>query len=101
MRVRTPWDSTPLPGPIAPGPDHLVTPPKRRGRRPAASVTNVSTNASPAWLWHHLTITGPAADVSAFAEAARGPGVIPWQVDYAQLEEDIFHRAVAARGALS
>jgi hypothetical protein len=24
--------------------------------------------------------------------------VIPWHVDYAQLEEDIFHRAVAARG---
>ena len=38
------------------------------------------------------------ADVAAFAEAARGPGVIPWHVDYAQVEEDIFHRAVAARG---
>jgi hypothetical protein len=53
---------------------------------------------APAWLWHHLTISGPAADVAAFAEAARGPGVIPWHVDYAQVEEDIFHRAVAARG---
>ena len=45
-----------------------------------------------------MTITGPAAEVTAFAEAARGPGVIPWRVDYAQMEEDIFHRAVAARG---
>jgi len=39
--------------------------------------------------------------VAAFAEAARGPRVIPWHVDYAQVEEDIFHRAVAARGSLS
>jgi hypothetical protein len=59
---------------------------------------SASTDAAPAWLWHHLTISGPAADIAAFAEAARGPGVIPWHVDYAQLEEDIFHRAVAGRG---
>jgi hypothetical protein len=58
----------------------------------------MSKSAAPAWLWHHLTISGQTADVAAFAEAARGPGVIPWHVDYAQVEEDIFHRAVAARG---
>jgi hypothetical protein len=61
----------------------------------------MSAIAAPAWLYHHLTITGPAVDVKAFAEAARGPGVIPWHLDYAQGEEDIFHRAVAARGGLS
>jgi hypothetical protein len=100
VRVRAPWDSTPVPVPVAVETEHSVTLPKRRGRRPSA-VTNTSATASPAWLWHHLTITGPSADVTAFADAARGPGVIPWQVDHAQLEEDIFHRAVAARGALS
>jgi len=99
--IRTPWEETsrrePILAPVAPEPDRVIATPKRRGRRPAAA-TPTATNAVPAWLWHHLTITGPAADVTAFAEAARGPGVIPWHVDYAQVEEDMFHRAVAARG---
>jgi hypothetical protein len=30
-----------------------------------------------------------------FAMAARGSGVIPWQLDFSQLEEDVFVRAVA------
>jgi hypothetical protein len=54
--------------------------------------------ASPAWLYHHLTVTGPAADLENFVEAARGPGVIPWRQDYDAIEEDIFHRAGAGRG---
>jgi hypothetical protein len=98
LAVRTPWENTPrepIPAAIAPTSDSAITTSKRRGRRPAATR---SANAAPAWLWHHLTIAGPAAEVAAFAEAARGPGVIPWHVDYAQVEEDIFHRAVAARG---
>ena len=99
--IRTPWDSASDPAPAVPSPEQLATVPKRRGRRPAAAVVGRTTQAAPAWLYHHLTITGPGADVATFAEAARGPGVIPWQVDYAQLEEDIFHRAVAARGSLS
>jgi hypothetical protein len=98
--LRTPWGTDPEPAPVVPAPEHVVIP-KRRGRRPAAPVTYVSTNASPAWLWHHLTITGPSADVATFADAARGPGVIPWALDYARIEEDLFLRAVAARGALS
>jgi hypothetical protein len=100
LLIRTPWaGASPgesAPAPVAPAPDRVLAPPKRRGRRPAAA--SVPTNAAPAWLWHHLTITGPAADVAAFADAARGPGVIPWHVDYAQIEEDMFHRAVAGRG---
>jgi hypothetical protein len=95
---RTPWDNDPALTPVVPQPDHLPRS-KRRGRRPAAVADR--TKSAPAWLYHHLTITGPCAEVAAFAEAARGPGVIPWHVDYGQLEEDIFHRAVAARGALS
>jgi hypothetical protein len=97
LLVRTPWENEPVPVPVAPQSDSIAVPRKPRGRRPIA-IAFPSTKAAPAWLWHHLTISGPAADVTAFAEAARGPGVIPWHVDYAQVEEDIFHRAVAARG---
>jgi hypothetical protein len=57
--------------------------------------------AAPAWRYHHLTITGPATEIMTFADAARGPGVIPWHVDFSQMEEDVFLRAVAARGHLS
>jgi hypothetical protein len=49
----------------------------------------------PAWLFHHLTISGPAAPVAELAAAARGSGVIPWRLDLAALEEDIFVRAVS------
>ena len=35
------------------------------------------------------------AMVDGFAAAARGSGVIPWQLDYAAIEEDIFVRAVS------
>jgi len=95
-----PWDTDPAPI-VTPAPPDASNPaPKRRGRRPIATAS-ASTHAAPAWLWHHLTISGPAADVAAFAQAARGPGVIPWHLNYAQIEEDIFHRAVAARGGLS
>jgi hypothetical protein len=44
---------------------------------------------------HHLTISGPASTVDAFAAAARGSGITPWQLDYAAIEEDIFTRAVS------
>jgi hypothetical protein len=101
VSFRTPWDSASDPVPVVLSPEPIVPVPKRRGRRPTVAVTNISTNAAPAWRYHHLTITGPATDIMTFAEAARGSGVIPWQVDYAQLEEDVFLRAVVARGALS
>jgi hypothetical protein len=48
-----------------------------------------------------LTISGRVADVENFAAAARGSGIIPWQRDLDAIEEDLFHRAVAARGHLS
>lgn len=52
-------------------------------------------SSSPEWLYHHLTITGPAGDLAAFAAKARGAGVIPWQLDLARIEEDVFTLAVA------
>jgi hypothetical protein len=68
--------------------------PKRRGRRPAATPYPVSSS-EPAWRYHHLTITGPAAKVEDFAAAARGAGIIPWQFDTATMEEDVFNLAAS------
>jgi hypothetical protein len=50
-------------------------------------------------VYHHLTVGGPAASVADFAAAARGPGLVPWRLDLRLIEEDIFHLAVAGRGA--
>jgi hypothetical protein len=40
------------------------------------------------WLRNTLTVTGPAEEVAEFQAAAAGPGVIPWVLDLAVLEED-------------
>lgn len=44
------------------------------------------------WLPFRLTVSGPAEVVTAFVAAAAGPGVTPWQIDFAAMEEDVFHR---------
>ncbi len=36
---------------------------------------------TPEWLPHLLTVTGPAPDMAAFLDAARGPGHIAWSSD--------------------
>ena len=91
---RAPWDTDPAPaGAPLPGPT-LAPKAKPRGRRPAASRAGPAM-AHPAWLYHHLTITGPAGAVEVFAAAARGSGVVPWQLDGTALEEDVFNLAVA------
>jgi hypothetical protein len=46
------------------------------------------------FIYCHLTITGPAGTLKSFAAAASGPGVIPWQLDFDAIEEDIFNLAV-------
>jgi hypothetical protein len=99
-----PWDTTSVSAITPPDPDPPKPRRKPRGRRPA-SVTRASERAreeggparstAPDWLYHHLTISGPAAAVAAFAVAARGSGVTPWQLDSSQVEEDIFIRAVS------
>jgi hypothetical protein len=95
MLFPTPWDTEPAPAATpSPDPDAAPTKAKPRGRRPA-SVTRAATPATaPDWLYHHLTISGPAEIVEKFAAAARGAGVTPWQLDFAAIEEDIFVRAV-------
>ena len=93
--LRYPWANDPAPV-APPAPDPVERPAKRRGRRPAA-VTHptLPVATTPDWLYHHLTISGPVDKVAAFAAAARGSGVIPWRLDFAALEEDIFVRAIA------
>ncbi len=92
---RAPWDAGPAPGRPA-LPSDRAAPPRPRGRRPAAArLPAPGEKASPGWLYHHLTASGPAEPLAAFVAAARGPGTVPWQLDLAALEEDVFNLAVA------
>jgi len=93
MEFRTPWDPKPAAPPAVPA--AAPSPPKQRGRRPAMPVA-----AGAPWLYHHLTISGPAVDVTAFADAARGSGILPWRVETAQIEEDIFNLAASQPAAI-
>jgi hypothetical protein len=93
--VRYPWEQDPPPAatPVVPEPQT-----KRRGRRPAGSaptVTAAAPSIQQAWLYHHLTLSGPADRIGAFAAAARGAGVVPWRLDFAAIEEDVFVRAIS------
>ncbi len=101
MALRFPWESEAasvvepeaLPVPLSKPTE------KPRGRRPR-SATPYPDTAVPApdtsdWLYHHLTVHGPAVANAAFAMAARGSGVIPWQLDLAAIEEDIFNLAAS------
>jgi len=95
-----PWDSKPAPATPRQAVEPPAPPAKRRGRRPAtlSRSRSSSTRSVPGWLYHHLTIRGPAETVAAFAAAARGAGVIPWRLDGAALEEDVFTLAVSQPG---
>ncbi len=93
---RAPWDAGPAPGRPASPPGQAKPPPKPRGRRPLAPHAPApGAGASSGWLYHHLTASGPAEPLAAFAAAARGPGAVPWRHDLAALEEDVFNLAVA------
>ena len=90
--LRFPWESDPAIIEVPPSLPVVEPPPKPRGRRPRATI---AASASPSWLYHHLKISGPLPGVAAFAEAARGSGVIPWELDVAAVEEDVFNLAVS------
>src|SRR5208282_1234237 len=63
MEIRCPWDADPPP----PAPPRDDVGPKPRGRR---RRTPQAAPAAEGWLYHHLTISGPADRVAAFAAAA-------------------------------
>jgi hypothetical protein len=92
MPIRFPWGESPGGSDLPETGVLLPLPPKRLGRRRAADR---SPPSSPKWLYHHLVITGPPDTAGAFADAARGPGVIPWRLDFERIEEDIFNLAAA------
>ena len=48
------------------------------------------------WLQHRLTISGPVQELRRFRTGAAGAGMIPWQIDFEQLQEDWFHRLMGA-----
>jgi len=68
MEIRCPWDVDPPP----PAPPRDDVGPNPRGRR---RRTLQAASAAEGWLYHHLTISGPADRIAAFAAAARGAGV--------------------------
>jgi hypothetical protein len=94
--VKFPWDNDPVVGDTPALPETPSAPTKPRGRRPAtARAARSGPGAILECLYHHLTISGPAEDVARFADVARGSGVIPWRLDGAAIEEDMFVRAVS------
>jgi hypothetical protein len=87
---RTPWQTDAVcPLPV------LASAPRPRGRRPAV----LARRDPPIWLYHHLIVTGPAATIATFAASARGSGVIPWLIDSAAMEEDVFNLAASQPAA--
>jgi hypothetical protein len=88
MDWRFPWDTEPAPDTAI---DPQAVRPKPRGRRPAVLAPKVASG----WLYHHLTVSGPNGMVEAFAAAARGPGITPWQLDFAAIEEGVFAQAAS------
>jgi hypothetical protein len=95
--VRSPWDQ--LPPPVVrerlektvPDPDA----PKPKLGRKRKSKANDGQGPDDGWLFHHLIVVGPTEDISMFQADARGPGIIPWRLDYTAIEEDIFNLTVS------
>jgi hypothetical protein len=47
------------------------------------------------WLYHRLSVVGPAAGLTDFRAAAAGAGTVPWHLDLDRMVEDYFHLLVA------
>ncbi len=62
----------------------------------AAEMNQAMRLPTPDWLHHRLTISGTAAEVGRFRQAAAGAGVIPWHLDLERMEEGYFHLLVAS-----
>jgi hypothetical protein len=95
---RFPWDPGPARATIVDAPEEPPDKKIPRGRRPVAVLQARSLTrgrGAPDWLYHHLTVSGPAEIVDDFAAAARGSGFVPWRLDFAGLEETVFTLAVS------
>ncbi len=55
----------------------------------AAQSTDILALPSPDWLYHRLTIVGPADTITRFRLAATGPGIVPWRRDYDALTDHL------------
>jgi hypothetical protein len=65
-----------------------------------ARVEGVMALPHPDWIFHRLSLSGPADQLAAFNRAASGAGVIPWHYDYDRMEEDWFHLMVAPKPSM-
>jgi hypothetical protein len=90
-----PWDTGPPAGARPAPPKEQAAEPKPRGRRPNGPGAGPRTASGPDWLYHRLVVSGPGETAEEFAAAARGAGVVPWRLDFAAIEEDVFVRAVS------
>ena len=92
-----PWDMPAAPATTPAAAETPAASPKPRGRRPgsATRATGQRIATAPDWLFHHLTISGPAENLEQFAAAARGSGVVPWRIDGSDIEDTVFNLAVS------
>jgi len=60
-----------------------------------SSAAAILALPDPDWLYHHLTVEGPAAAMAEFRAAAAGPGLIPWALDEERMEENWLHLLLA------
>ncbi len=110
--VAFPWDPAPARPSRGRGAARARSGDRSGAGRRAGPEADASAGADPApagvrptgWVPGRLLVRGPAAAVAALRRAAAGPGVVPWRLDHAVLEEDLFHRlalACAGTGRLS
>ncbi len=101
VSLQYPWDTDKVPPATPPAGATPLATPKPRGRRPAGVTRAMaaSIRTAPDWLFHHLTVSGPADGVTKFAASARGAGVIPWQLDVSDIAETVFNLAVSQPAA--
>nr|WP_239029727.1 transposase [Novacetimonas pomaceti] len=71
------------------------SPPESSVRTPARQRM---VRPAPDWIRTMFTVSGPADVVARFRVAARGPGIIPWQVDF-DYEQARLLAPMAGRGA--
>ena len=114
--VRAPWasvDAAPMNPPTPAAPPASIDPADVDIPSPNAVALSSAPTATPTrdttghehaapfqlahtdWLYHRLSVVGPAADLTDFRAAAAGAGTVPWPLDRDRLAEDMFHLLVA------